>query len=322
MKKLLLGSALAASVLLAGSSYAETKVSGYLETTVTSKETKTAGVSGNSTPQNIGHEASIDLKTSKELDNGFTMSAGFGMQDGTQVDQFLKLSTGNTTFAVGSDVTGVADNVSQEDFTPHIAQSFHDVGNGGLSGVKSVHGGNAFYLIQKMDILTFEGAYAPTQAGGTAAGSSTNGVTGSGYDLAVHGNLGVEGLKVGYGVSEESPVGDSSRQQDSYAMGIKYAISGFTVGYGTSTNTNVSNVSTQNQTAGISYKISDALSLGVYAGTVEKDGTSNDEENYSTQLGYDFGGLGLTVGYYTAEDIGGVRGTDAETFEVRTVTKF
>jgi len=322
MKKLLLGSALAASVLLAGSSYAETKVSGYLETTVTSSETKTSGVAGASTPSNIGHEASIDLNTSKELDNGFKMSAGFGMQDGTQVDQYLKLATGNTTLAIGSDVTGVADNVSQEDFTPHIAQSLHETDIGNIAGVRSVHGGNAFYLIQKSDMLTFEGAYAPTQAGGDAEASSTNGQTGSGYDLAVHGNLGVEGLKVGYGISEESNLGLSSSTLESKSMGIKYGISGFTVGYGQSENSTIANVDTTNTTYGVSYAVSDALSVGVYAGTVEVDAVINDEEHKSVQLGYDFGGLGLTVGYYEASDVGGVRGTDESLLEVRTVTKF
>ena len=132
MKKLLLGSALAASVLLAGSSYAETKVSGYLETTINTKETKSAGVAGNSTPSTIGHEASIDLKTSKELDNGLTMSAGFGIENGTQADQYLKLTSGGTTFAVGNDVTGVIDNVGYEDFTGSIAQDTHT--NGGAKG--------------------------------------------------------------------------------------------------------------------------------------------------------------------------------------------
>ena len=66
MKKLLLGSALAASVLLAGSSFAETKVSGYLETTINTKENSSTGVAGNSTPSTIGHETSIDLSTSKK----------------------------------------------------------------------------------------------------------------------------------------------------------------------------------------------------------------------------------------------------------------
>ena len=329
MKKLLLGSALAASVLLAGSSYAETKVSGYLETTVTSSESKTAGVAGTSTPSNIGHEASIDLKTSKELDNGFTMTAGFGTQDGSIADQYLKLATGNTTLAIGSDVTGVTDNVSLEDFTGHINQSFHDIGIGGITGAGSisVHGGNAFYVIQKSDMITFEGAYAPTSSGtGSSAASATTQTTGSGYDLAVHGNLGVEGLKVGYGITEASQDGTSSLNDEVATYGIKYSMGGFTVGYGNTTTKIGGNdgiqVEKQSSSMGVVYAVSDALSVGVYTGLVEVPTVVDDESLLSVQVGYDFGGMGLTVGYYEAEDVAGVRGTDSSVFEVRTVTKF
>jgi len=326
MKKLLLGSALAASVLLAGSSYAETKVSGYLETSVTSSESKTAGTAGKSTPSNIGHEASIDLKTSKELDNGFTMSAGFGMQDGVQADQYLKLSTGGTTLAVGADVTGVADNVSLEDFTPHIAQSFHDTKIGNIAGATSVHGGTAFYVIQKSDMLTFEGAYAPTSTGTqSSAATKTDQVTGSGYDLAVHGNLGVEGLKIGYGLSESSRIGDSGLNDEGATYGIKYSMGAMTVGYGMTSNKPISSgvqTETENSSVGVSYAVSDALNVGVYAGQVEIQNNVNDESLMSVQVGYDFGGLGLTIAYYEAEDVAGTRGADESLFEVRTVTKF
>ena len=329
MKKLLLGSALAASVLLAGSSYAETKVSGYLETSITSTESKTAGVSGVSTPSNIGHETSIDLKTSKELDNGFTMSAGFGMQDGVQADQYLKLSIADTTVAVGADVTGVADNVSLEDFTGHINQSFHDTGIGEITGAGSisVHGGTAVYVIQKTDMLTFEGAYAPTRNGTQAsAATATSQLPGSGYDLAVHGNLGVEGLKVGYGIVEASQDGTSGLTDDVQTYGIKYSMGAFTAGYGNTTTeisgANNTKPSKESSSLGVIYQVSDALSLGVYTGLVEVQDQVTDEELMSVQAGYDFGGMGITLGYYEATDVGGVRGTDESLFEVRTVTKF
>ena len=54
------------------------------------------------------------MASSKALTNGLSMSAGFAIeQDTTTVvtDQFLKLSSGGTSFAIGNDVSGVADNV-------------------------------------------------------------------------------------------------------------------------------------------------------------------------------------------------------------------
>jgi hypothetical protein len=324
MKKLLLGSALAASVLLAGSSFAETKVSGYLETTINTKESSTASVTGDSTPATIGHEANIDLKTSKELDNGLTMSAGFGIENGTQADQYLKLTSGGTTFAIGSDVTGGVDNVGYEDFTGSIAQDTHTNGGakGSLAGPESVHGGNALYLIHKMDLATIEAVYAPSTTTNATGGSSTAGTAGSGYDLAVHGGFGVEGLKVGYGVSEKQSDNSSLGDTESESGGIKYAMSGITAGVGRTTNNTAAGVDTQTTEYGISYQISDQLSIGITDSTVEVDAIAIDEELNSFQVGYDFGGMGVTLGYYQAENVGGVSGTDQESFEIRTVTKF
>jgi len=324
MKKLLLGSALAASVLLAGSSFAETKVSGYLETTINTKETSSTGVAGNSTPSTIGHETSIDLKTSKELDNGLTMSAGFGIENGNQADQYLKLSSGGTTFAIGNDVTGVADNVSYEDFTGSIAQDTHTNGGakGNLSGVNTIHGKNALYLIQKTDLATIEAAFAPSVAAASTGASSVAGTAGSGYDLAVHGGFGIEGLKVGYGLSNKQSDSSTAGDTEGKTFGIKYSMSGITAGVGRTTNTTAAGVDTQITEYGISYQISDQLSVGITDTSVEVDAVALDEELNSIQVGYDFGGMGVTLGYYQAENVGGVAGTDQESFEIRTVTKF
>ena len=324
MKKLLLGSALAASVLLAGSSFAETKISGYLETTYNSKSTTTTGTPDNSGPANIGHETGIYLKTSKDLSNGLGMSAGFGLVDGVNEDQFLTLSSGNTSFSVGNDVSGVADNVSHEDFTPNVAQDIHLTGVGGVDDVESVHGFNGLYLKHKGDMLTLEGVYAPTTNADNATAASTNSESaGSGYDLAVHGNFGIEGLKVGYGVSEKQADSSSVANSDveGKAMGIMYSINGLTVGVGKVTNT-ASALDTENTSYGISYQVNDQITLAVTGGQQEKDGAAHDTDYITYQIGYDFGGLGVTAGWYTVENSGYVSGADQDVFEIRTVTKF
>jgi hypothetical protein len=333
MRKLLLGTSLASAMLLAGSAYAETKVSGYLETTIGSSSTSNSSSVNGSTPSAIGHESSIDLSMSKELDNGLALSAGFGTENGTQTDQFLKLSSGNTTFAIGSDITGVADNVSQEDFTPYIAQDIHTTGlaKGNLEGINSVHGNNAFYLIQKTDLANIEFAYSPNvDNGGTAAASNNTGRSttttdaASGYDVAVHGNMGVEGLKVGYGISKQKAVqstGTSDKEGTGY--GVKYAMNGFEVGYGKTTNKAANTTTESENTAyGIAYKVSDALSLGYYQAEYSVDGTALDEEYKSVQVGYDLGGMGITVSLIQLENASGTSGNDEEKLEIRTVNKF
>jgi outer membrane protein OmpU len=328
MKKLLLGTSLASALLVAGSAYAETKVSGYLETTINTRETATSGVAGDSSPATIGHETSIDLKTSKELDNGMTMSAGFGVEDGTSTDQYLTLTSGSTSISVGNDVSGVADNVSQEDFTPYVAQDFHSANTGGgINGVETAHGNNGIFLKHKTDMATFEAVYSPTAqaSNGTGASAITTNETGvgSGYDVAVYGSFGVEGLKIGYGMSKAQSVTATENDQEGKAFGIKYAMGDITVGAGRSIGQDVNDTIEDTATTyGVTYNVNDQLSVGVAIGTMERDGVATDEEYQTFQVGYDLGGMGITLGYYQVENIGGTSGSDNENLEIRTVTKF
>ena len=334
MKKLLLSSALAASVLFTGASFAETKISGSLETTINTKSAKTASTADNSLPTNIGHEAVLKISTSKALSNGLNMSAGFALDssDTFASDQFVTLTAGNTSISIGSDVSGVADNVSQEDFTPHVSQDFHSVGIGNIDGVSTAHGSNGIYVKHSTDMLTFEGVYTPTIAADNETGASTNSeASGSGFDLAVKGNLGVPGLTIGYGISEtkaDSSALSTSVKLKGTAYGAKYAMGGFTVGYGYTKNEDESfktatvGVDTEHQTYGVAYQINKQLSVSVAMGEADVSNLALDEEYQTVQVGYDFGGMGITAGYYEVENVGGVTGVDQEVFEIRTVTKF
>ena len=328
MRKLLLGTSLASAMLVAGSAYAETKVSGYLETTINTRETQTSSTTGDSSPATIGHETSIDLKTSKELDNGMTMSAGFGVEDGSSVDQYVTLTSGNTSISVGNDVSGVADNVSQEDFTPHVAQDFHSAGTGGnIQGIETAHGNNGIFVKTKTDMATIEAVYSPTaqasaSTGASAIATNSTGV-GSGYDIAIHGSFGVEGLKAGYGFSKAQSVTATENDQEGKGYGAKYTTGAFTIGAGRTINQDVNTtVEDKVTTYGVAYNVSDQLSLSVASGKLEVEGTANDEEYTSFQVGYDLGGMGITLGYYQVENVGGTSGSDNENLEIRTVTKF
>jgi hypothetical protein len=232
---------------------------------------------------------------------------------------------GSTTFAIGNDVSGVIDNVSQEDFAPFVANPFHGEGTAGsITGPLTVHGYNGLYLINKQDMFTVEGVYVPNTNVGATADPSSNGAaeSGSAYDLAIHGNFGIEGLKIGYGVSENSQTG-AVNNRESESFGVKYSMNGITIGGGINENTSGTTIS-NNYAYGISYAVNDALSLGYYEGEHDSGVSSNaqNEEYQSIQVGYDFGGLGVTAALYNLDNDGGVAGTDQEMFEVRTVTKF
>ena len=331
MKKLLLSSALAASVLFTGASFAEVKIGATLETTINTLQKKTASTQDNSGPTTIGQEAVITVSTSKALSNGLNLSAGFAIDVGDDADQFLTLSSGGTAFSIGNDVTGVMDNVSQEDFTPNVAQDFHEVNIGTIGSAFTSHSRNGIFLKHTTDMITFESAYIPSAATLSTAGSDNTAASGSGYEVAVKGNLGVPGLTAGYGFSEsnvDSATASTATNQSGKAYGVKYAIAGFTVGYGFVDNDNTSyktatkGVSTEIASYGVSYQVNKGLSISAAIAEVDVSNVANDEEYKTLQVGYDFGGMGITAGYYQVDNVGGVSGTDQEVFEIRTVTKF
>ena len=99
-------------------------------------------------------------------------------------------------------------------------------------------------------------------------------------------------------------------------------MAGFTVGYGTNENTATTGVKTDVTSYGVSYQVNKQLSVAVNIGEFESPAYTNDEELRSLEVGYDFGGMGITAGYYQLENLGGTSGSDNEVLEIRTVTKF
>jgi len=179
-------------------------------------------------------------------------------------------------------------------------------------------------------MATVETVYSPDSNNGDTTAASANGTraatstsAASGYDIAVHGSFGVEGLKAGYGLSKITSTLSSQNDKEGKSYGVSYSTGGFTVGAGKSTNTAAgATTDTANTTYGIAYKASDALSVGLYGGKVSDDTVAKDEDYQSIQVGYDLGGMGITLGWYQIENNDGTEGADGEKLEIRTVTKF
>ena len=72
-------------------------------------------------------------------------------------------------------------------------------------------------------------------------------------------------------------------------------------------------------TYGASYNVNDQISVSIASGKVDKDGEASDEEHKTLQVGYDLGGMGITLGYYEVENLGYTAGSDSEKIEIRTI---
>ena len=98
MKNKLLMSTAIASIALAGSAIAETKVHGNLEQTY-----RATSQAGNTSAAGFGAEYNIGLSSSKELDNGLKASYSFQLEDGATDAHNLTVGADAVSVTIGRD---------------------------------------------------------------------------------------------------------------------------------------------------------------------------------------------------------------------------
>jgi hypothetical protein len=325
--KLLLTTALVGSVAFASSSFAETKVTGNIETTLNS-----TSQSGQASDRSIGAETNIGLTTSKDLDNGLTATAGFLLENGASDTEYLVVGNDSFNIAIANDY---GNNLSSTAL-PHVSDQA-----GTVAGVDSTvtydnievaNAHNAHHVALNVNGAggTFTVRYTPS-LGDTRTGASSIGDNGnSATEIMYSGNLGVDGLNVIIGRGEEKSqvnTGKDDGRNDKY--GISYNFGQFAAGIerqeSETAATPATQVDQESNKASVTFAASDSLSLGlVYVETEKSTGgvqASADEEIMMAQVGYNFGGLGIEISYADIDNAGNTSGS-SEALQIRTITKF
>jgi hypothetical protein len=328
MKKLLLTTALAA-VALSGTSFAEIKITGNLEETITSHSyDKAANQHLGSTA--IGSEANVAFSGSKTLANGLVVSGGIRIEDKASlfgVDQkSFKITSGNFSTELGIDTGSNIDG----NMVATVGQQTEDViALSGIIGKAAIstptHDREHIGFEYNAGLAKITLNYAPDASAKNNANSLTD-VGGSSVEYLVHGSFGVPGLnaKIGRQVTsagDESATGATGGDKTETLIGATYKMGKFTVGYSdremddetiTTETDSVKNIS-----AG--FNVSDNVSVAIERMTTSKIGQAVDEELTLLGVSYNMGGLGVEAYYGTASDLGGVSGADGKAYQLRTV---
>lgn len=333
MKNKLLMSTAIASIALAGSAYAETKVHGNLEQTY-----RATSQTGKDSAGGFGAEYNIGLSSSKELDNGLKASYSFVLEDGGVDAHNLTVGTGTVSITVGRD-TG--NNLSASAI-PHVGdQAGTIVGTTGATlanqgfasgsgkDVGMAHNYDHISLDIKGAGGTFTARYAPGSANGTDTDEANDG-SGSITEILYSGNLGVEGLSVRIGQGDEDADVATSENGKFQKAGIAYNFGQFAVGVERQNVENIaaaaSQIDNQSDKVSVVFAANDNLSLGLqYVETEKKTGgtkAANDEKITMVEIGYNFGGLGIQLQYADIENTGNAANSDEEAFQIRTIQKF
>ena len=243
---------------------------------------------------------------SAELDNGWTVSTSFLLDnsDGVSSQIFDSRSLtidmtdmGTLTFT-GHDGGSAMNDV--DDVMPYAGgnEGWDLVGTAATAKfgrVAGTGGTNSFKYNNSslMDGLSVTASYQPsnsTQIEGTVS-----------YAVAY---TGVEGLTVGYGADENGLLG--AAQIDAETMYIKYAYGPITVGMQESeTDANTSANSDEFSAMGISYAVSDDLTISYTESAYDAGDKAADEEHTMIGASYTMGSMSLAVSVNDVKNMGG-----------------
>jgi hypothetical protein len=342
--KLLLTSALASSVILAGSAFAETKISGTLEQTYVAASGKTSTDGGLASQDGIGSQTTISISKTADLDNGMSLKAGYVYEnDGSTMysdTEYLEITSGAVMFRLGQD----GGHAATGNMVPFVGDSAETaaqgetyLNNGITSIIDEVHEAPNVSLSVSLPYKTTATVrYAPNGDQGAKGGDSSYGPStevGSGQEAVITSSP-IEGLTVQVGYQKVANANDNNivttdTGSNSYSMyGFNYNFGNVKIGYnhqkandGTSSSVAGGNDVETNQ-YGVTFAVNDNMSIGLHTGKAEtvNNSSDRDEKIQGIGVGYNLGGLGIEITYNEVEAV--TSGSDTDTLQIRTVQKF
>jgi outer membrane protein OmpU len=156
--------------------------------------------------------------------------------------------------------------------------------------------------------VSLNASYAPSEAttGGAAGSEGT-----TSFAIAY---TGVEGLTLGYAIDENGALGTAAIDYDT--MYIKYAMGAVTVGYQKSESdgslTSLAN-DDEFQAYGISYAVSEDLSVSYEQSKYDDGVQTTDQENTLFGASYTMGSMSLSMSMVSMDNVGGSTAADNDT---------
>jgi outer membrane protein OmpU len=259
---------------------------------------------------------SVTFSGSGEMDNGMTISVSYeldqGAADGTNGtfdSHSMTLDTGSAgtiTFAGHGGSTVLS---SMDDVTPTAYEESWDIVTGAdTSVINGVSGNNSFlYKSPVAQGAQFMIAYINASDAVTDVSYSDYGFTFAPESI--------DGLSLGYATGDdESTKGTVLAEKTMYA---KYVYGAATLGYQKSqSDSSAANSDKDTVSVGVTYAVSDDLSVGYNMNTVDFESASSvDQESTGFSISYTMGSISLSGAMNKVDNIAGVETTDREGYE-------
>ena len=259
---------------------------------------------------------SVTFSGSGELDNGFNVTLSLELDNNENVGTSA-MDSRSVTVNMGDmgtvmfgghgldSVVGGVDDVMPTAYGETWDIISNTVDNGGVTSTASTlfgaigsAGSNNMMRYDNttaVDGLKISASYVPSGTGEVES-SVDYGLEYTGYD----------GLTVGYAMGENNAAGGTGNT-DNDTMYVKYAYGPVTVGYQASEiDANTVAASDEWDAFGITYAVSDDLSIGYAESTYNAGDLATDQENSNLSVSYTSGGMTLAAGFAEEKNRGGL----------------
>ena len=248
---------------------------------------------------------SINFSASTDLDNGFTVSHTQNIDGGASGNNAMTsigmgdMGTLEFWHSSGSSIVGKWD-----DMMPAANEEPWFGTTGGVGPTRAASGSNMFrYAVSVMDGLTFEASHVPSSA--TSIESS------NAYGVKF---TGVEGLTVGLVTGENNDgqadtVGGhgAGKSIENTSMFLTYAMDAFTVGVqNNESDSETANADYDYRGYGVSYAVSEDISISYGIGSMEFENTSlEDQEHSALGISYTNGSMTISGSMHEGNNLAG-----------------
>ena len=249
----------------------------------------------------------ITFAGSGDLDNGWTVSMATALNgDGSSNASSISINTngfGSLKFETNDSGLPVE---STDDMMPNAGPE--ESWDGGTAPTTGADGAKAFLYSNSdvVDGLTIQLGYMPSNLTTQVKSSTEYGLT----------YTGIEGLTVGYAWGDdESASGTTIENANLYA---KYAYDAFTIGIqANSSDDSRANSDKDFEAMGISYAVSEDLSVSVNVSTIDyESSTLQDQEATGIGVSWTSGGLTVSASHNTIDNKSGTASSDVKTYEI------
>jgi len=330
MKKLLATTALA-GVVLSGSAFAQTTITGELRLGYKAMSHGTALDSS----RGFGSEQQINVQTKGKTNIGWDYAAGFSLEnDGEQTSTLFNENVyfDFTNAGSGTTITIGRDHIQRSDSARNASLFFGYDASDVIEGVYSAttsqliqaspgtSAGQSFGFgivqdVAKLGKISYN--YIPTTSAPGGSEETPRANDPSAYEIGFVGNLGVKGLNtyIFKGAANSNTPGQAYKAEQKN-LGVSYTVGQISAGYERTVhkgrNSTLAGREITENGYGVAFAITKDLSIQGHLTKAKRETSAAEAEVKSIQLGYNLGPVALVVGYGSGENLNGSTGAANE----------